>query len=151
MVNVLYESAEIDDSDGVLESDLIYWTAATVELVPDAPSSITIIITDDAFIRKLNSEYRSKDYPTDVLSFPADDNDQSGLEFECEESCVPGEVYISIDTARRQAVEFGVTVRDEVKRLLIHGLLHLSGYDHERSAEDERIMSGMEDLILSKI
>lgn len=82
---------------------------------------INIIFTDDASIKNLNSRYRHRRRATDVLAFPADP--ELGL---------LGEVYVSIDTARKQARQYGSAMTDEVLRLVCHGLLHLCGYDHHR-------------------
>ena len=89
---------------------------------------INIIFTDDAYIEKLNTAYRRRKRPTDVLSFPADPDEG-----------ILGEIYISIDTARRQAVEYGATVQEEVLRLVSHGSLHLCGYDHHRKPDTARM------------
>ena len=82
-------------------------------------SSATIAFVSDKTIRQLNREFRGVDKATDVLSFPADD--ESNL----------GDVAISVDTAAEQAKENGLTFDEEVAQLILHGLLHLSGYDHE--------------------
>lgn len=89
---------------------------------------VNIIFTDDAYIEKLNTAYRRRKRPTDVLSFPADPDEG-----------ILGEIYISIDTARRQAVEYGATVREEILRLVGHGALHLCGYDHHRKQDTARM------------
>lgn len=80
------------------------------------------VITGDKEIRRLNRQFRKKDESTDVLSFPSGSNGSSWL----------GEVVISIDRAREQAQEFGHSTADEVRVLMLHGLLHLSGMDHAR-------------------
>jgi probable rRNA maturation factor len=82
---------------------------------------IELILTDDEEIKKLNKEYRNKDKPTDVLSFPLEEMPGMPL----------GSIVISIDTAKKGAQEHGHSVEDEIKLLFIHGLLHLLGYDHE--------------------
>jgi len=79
------------------------------------------LITDDRELLRLNSQFLAKDYPTDVLSFPSPDE---GEEL--------GELAISSDRAFEQAAEFGHTVEDEIRILMLHGVLHLMGYDHER-------------------
>ena len=79
-------------------------------------------------MQRLNRRWRGKNRPTDVLSFP---QDADGL---------LGDVVISVETARRQAIEQRTTVGREADRLLIHGLLHLLGYDHERSPAEARRM-----------
>lgn len=99
---------------------------------------VNIIITDDAALRTLNKTYRSLSRSTDVLSFPADSD-----------LGILGEVYISADTARRQAREYGATLREEILRLVSHGVLHLCGYDHKK-ASDERLMKAREDTYLSR-
>ncbi|MDR2591820.1 MAG: rRNA maturation RNase YbeY [Chitinispirillales bacterium] len=85
--------------------------------------STTVVLCSDYMIRKLNREYRGKDKATDVLSFCFGDDD------------LLGEVYISPQRAKVQARRYGVSYDDELKRLLIHGLLHLMGYDHIKRAD----------------
>jgi probable rRNA maturation factor len=83
---------------------------------------VDVLLAGDRTLRRLNRTFRGKDKATDVLSFPA-----AG---ELGESC-GGDLAISVDTAGRQAAEHGHSLRDEVRVLLLHGLLHLSGMDHE--------------------
>jgi probable rRNA maturation factor len=78
-----------------------------------------VLITGDAELRRLNRQFRNKDYPTDVLSFPAATPDSLG------------DLAISLGRARAQAREFGHTVEDEIRILMLHGVLHLLGMDHE--------------------
>jgi len=85
--------------------------------------SATIILCSDYMIRKLNRQYRGKDKATDVLSFHLGDDD------------LLGEIYISLQRAKVQARRYGISYDDELKRLLIHGLLHLMGYDHIKRAD----------------
>jgi probable rRNA maturation factor len=87
---------------------------------------VTIVFVADAAIKKLNRQFRGKDYATDVLSFPAQQE-----EFEQELKTSLGEVVISLDRAAAQAKENGLTFTHEVEQLILHGLLHLCGYDHE--------------------
>ena len=79
----------------------------------------TIAFVSDQSIRRLNRQFRGIDKATDVLSFPADDSDNLG------------DIAISVETAARQAKENGLEFDDEVAQLILHGLLHLCGYDHE--------------------
>jgi probable rRNA maturation factor len=94
-------------------------------------TEVSLLLSDDATIQQLNRQYRDMDCPTDVLSFPQEDTK------------VLGDVVISLETAARQAVEYGTTLQEEVERLLAHGILHLFGYDHE-TAEDASIMEARE-------
>jgi probable rRNA maturation factor len=90
---------------------------------------IVCLIADDRELRKLNREFRGKDYATDVLSFPSDSANGAGL----------GEIAISIDRAAMQAAEHGHSIADELRILMLHGALHLAGFDHETdSGEMER-------------
>jgi len=82
-------------------------------------SSATIAFVSDSRIRKLNQQFRGIDKATDVLSFPADEPDNLG------------DVAISVETATKQAKDNGLSLDDEIAQLILHGLLHLSGYDHE--------------------
>ncbi|MCB0360456.1 MAG: rRNA maturation RNase YbeY [Bdellovibrionales bacterium] len=85
---------------------------------------LSVVITDDEEIRDLNRSYRGKDKPTDVLSFPTPE-----VPSECLTTL--GDVVVSLPTALRQAEELEVTPAEELLRLLIHGVLHLCGYEHE--------------------
>ena len=90
-------------------------------------SELSILLTVDAEIKKLNKNYRGKDYPTDVLSFPINQSltKLSGA------AGLLGDIAISVPMASRQARKFSLTVSEEIKRLVLHGVLHLRGYDHE--------------------
>ena len=88
---------------------------------------IELIVTDNKTIQKLNSEYRSKNKVTDVLSFPID----SAFEEEIIPGMPLGSIVISADLVKEKSTEFGHTIQDELSLLFIHGLLHLLGFDHE--------------------
>jgi len=101
----------------------------------DTDAGVTIVLCSDYIIRKHNLKYRNKDKITDVLSFRFGDPD------------LLGEVYISLKRAKIQASKYGVTYKAELKRLLVHGLLHLAGYDHEKD-EDREVMEERESMYL---
>ena len=84
-------------------------------------SSATIAFVSDKTIRQLNRQFRGVNQATDVLSFPTEDGDEKNL----------GDIAISVDTATTQAKQNGLTLEEELAQLILHGLLHLSGYDHE--------------------
>ena len=94
---------------------------------------VEIVLADDPTIRDLNRTYRSSDRPTDVLAFSMREGEGAQLT-----PSLLGEVYISLDRAQDQAQEYGVSFDEEVARLVIHGLLHLLGYNHStmRSREE---------------
>lgn len=105
---------------------------ATLDATGHASASLAIAFVRDRMIRDLNRTYRSKDYATDVLSFPADDEqtDQKTDAFD-EAASFIGDVVISTDAALRQAGDANHTFEREVSELVLHGTLHLCGYDHE--------------------
>jgi rRNA maturation RNase YbeY len=122
--------------------------SAAAEMLDLKDASITIVMTGDQYMRKINREFRGHDEPTDVISFSNRDNPFPAVDDTCEEI---GDIYISIDRADRQSQEYRVTLQDELKRLIVHGMLHLVGYDHERSDEDEKIMLRKEEEICRSI
>ena len=107
--------------------------------------NLTIILTDNSYIHSINRDYRKKDRPTDVISFSNRDNPFPEIEGHAEDL---GDIYISLEKAEEQASEFEVSLTDEVKRLVIHGLLHLLGYDHEKSEKAAKEMQLIEDELL---
>ena len=103
-----------------------------------ADAELSVLLVSDPVMRELNRRWRGRDRPTDVLSFAQAEGplDPPGA--------LLGDVVISVDTARRQAAERATPLARESERLLIHGLLHLLGYDHERSEAEARRMQRRE-------
>ncbi len=97
---------------------------------------LSVLLTTDAEMQQLNLSFRNKNTPTDVLSFPAAPYEGGPR--------LAGDLALSIETAQRQAAEFGHSLMEEVEILLLHGLLHLAGFDHEtdsgRMARRERLL-----------
>ena len=104
---------------------------------------------DNEFIHNINRDYRHIDRPTDVISFAFLDGDENKDKiFQSNAMVVLGEIYISFDKAREQALAYGHSLDRELKFLFVHGLLHLLGYDH-MTKEDEKIMFALQDEILA--
>jgi probable rRNA maturation factor len=101
-------------------------------------ADLSVVLTSDDQIRELNREWRGKDRATDVLSFSQIEGEGPAARR------VLGDVVISLDTAARQAAELGHDLEHEVSRLLVHGVLHLLGYDHERGGAAARRMEAEE-------
>ena len=97
-----------------------------LRVVGKSDRDATIVFVSDDAIRKLNRQFRGKNYATDVLSFPS-----SAEPFEVDGQKQLGEVVISVQRAAAQARSNGLSFASEVKQLILHGLLHLAGYDHE--------------------
>lgn len=98
---------------------------------------LSVLLTDDATIHRLNRQHRGKNHATDVLAFPLMDPDDEPLQ--TLEGGALGDVVISLDTAQRQAGRAGQELLAEVRALLAHGILHLLGYDHQTDAEEREM------------
>jgi len=101
-------------------------TAKALKVVPAKGAGVTVAFVSDRAMRELNRRWRGNGGTTDVLSFPAGQD-----EFEKVEGLRLGDVVISVEQAARQAEEHGLSFEREVAQLILHGLLHLCGYDHE--------------------
>lgn len=115
----------------------------------DAEVSVSFVSNNE--IKNLNKIYRNKDSVTDVLSFPLTGDDGT-VEVNPETGAVQlGDVVISLETAVKQAQNFGHSLEREVGFLTVHSMLHLLGYDHETSQLDQRIMREKEESVLEKL
>jgi probable rRNA maturation factor len=108
-------------------------------------AELSLLLVSDAVMRRLNREWRGKDHPTDVLSF-AQAAGTGGAP-----PGLLGDVVISVDTARRQAAARAASLGSELDRLLIHGVLHLLGYDHDRSPTEARRMQRRERVLARRL
>ena len=111
--------------------------AALLDALKQEQAEVTVALVGDAEMRPLNRKYRKQNKTTDVLSFIADEALPGG-------GRLLGDIVISVEQARRQAAQRGKTLKSEMTLLLIHGLLHLLGYDHERSGRQAKIMARWE-------
>ena len=109
--------------------------------------AIGIVFCDDEFIHKVNKEYRGMDRPTDVISFALYSDDPNSPDLEEIEL---GEIIVSIDTAKKQAVEGKHSLEKEVYYLIAHGILHLLGFDHQ-AQEEYNFMVSVQNEVLKKI
>ena len=113
-------------------------------------SEVSVTLCDNAYIRNLNRNYRNKDSHTDVLSFPIYDNGEFDMS-ECISGAMLGDIVISIERAKEQAKEIGHAFLREIAFLTVHSTLHLLGYDHERSAEEDELQCKIQSEIVEKI
>ena len=123
-------------------------TLAYEEIDDDCEVSVTFV--DNEEIREINRKFRNIDRATDVLSFPLFDED--GMDAHVEElDCMLGDIVLSLERAREQAAEFGHSFAREVAFLTVHSMLHLLGYDHELSDEDDADMRRRQTEIVEKM
>jgi len=135
-------SAEVDLSrvgEAPAQADIQADAEALLVAAKLPETELSLVICDDPTIQALNARWRGKDEPTDVLSFPQDDE------------IVLGDLVISVDTALRQARERGHDLRCELRVLLVHGLLHLLGYDHETGPADFDEMMDAEQRLMRRL
>lgn len=113
----------------------------------DDPLEISVVLADDATVQALNRDWRGKDKPTNVLSFATLDDDEAPV--------VPGaplllgDIILAYGTCRAEADELGKPLRDHLSHLVVHGVLHLLGYDHEEDEAEAEEMEALETSILA--
>jgi len=145
LVNNLQEKVSVEDEMVHLLAGVV--NEALVSEGADKDAEVSLVFVDDNYIAQLNKQYRGKDGPTDVLSFAMQEGPaMPGGEGEI----LLGDVVISLETARRQAEEYGHGLAREVAYLTVHGVLHLLGYDHETEA-DKRVMRQKEEAVLDRM
>ncbi len=105
------------------------------------PGLVSVALSSDAVVSELNGRFRGKPKPTNVLSFPAGDGAPDGY---------IGDIVLGLETVKREATEQGIPLEHHVQHLVVHGVLHLLGYDHEAAVDAER-MEAVEIDILSKL
>ena len=139
---------EVENFENNYEQDftaIIEQALKTLKIEDDV--EVSCVLVDDERIHEINREYRHIDRSTDVISFAMEDNDQFYVEG------MPrtlGDIFISVDHAKKQAEEYGHSLRREMCFLFTHGILHLLGYDH-MTDEQEKEMFGLQDEILGAL
>ena len=116
----------------------------------DGPAEISVIFVDNARIQQLNKQYRDKDMPTDVLSFPLGEDGKYDVD-EANGCKVLGDIVISMERAMEQAELYGHSLQREVAYLTVHSMLHLLGYDHEASGLQAVHMREKEEAVLIQL
>ncbi len=139
------EEALLAFSTPVLEAAAAYLAAEEKQPLPKMPPELSLVFTDDASMRAINAEWRNQDKPTNVLSFPA---------FPVKPGAMPGpmlgDIIVARETLEREAVELEKSFDAHLTHLLVHGFLHLFGYDHMQDDEAER-MESLETRILARL
>jgi probable rRNA maturation factor len=124
---------------------------STVEELANARLHTSVLFTSDEQIHALNKEWRGRDKPTNVLSFPMLAREEL-LDLQPEGPPVMlGDIALAHATCKREAKDKSITIHDHAAHLIVHGLLHLAGYDHETSDADAEKMEALEVQILAKL
>jgi probable rRNA maturation factor len=118
-------------------------------LAIDRQAEVSVVFADDEYIRELNRQFRGKDCPTDVLSFALNEGDEPEI-VDGPEEILLGDIVISLETAVRQAEDFGHSLERELAYLTVHGVLHLVGFNHE-AEEAKAAMRQQEEHILALV
>lgn len=127
-------------AETALEEDVQLWAQdifKTTSLTIEKDTFFSVLLCDDMHIKTLNSTYRGKNKPTNILSFPNDEEDDD------EEGIYLGDLIISTTTMARESAEMNIPIADHWRHIIIHGILHLLGHDHEDEAEAE-VMENLE-------
>ena len=132
----------------ITEKDIRSITEKAATLAGLENCTVTVILTDNEYIRRINNKYRNRDAATDVITFANRDMEFPEIGSELEDL---GDIYISIEKAAEQSREYGISLLDELKRLVVHGILHCAGYDHEKSGQEAQLMEKKEEDILRQI
>ena len=132
------------DINGFKESTVRQEAEALLQITDKIHYEVSILLTDDSTIQEINNTWRHKNKATNVLSFPMDDKDDTIQP-------MLGDIIISIDTAKREALTKHHSLQTYLTRLLVHGFVHLLGYDHEESAEAYEEMVALEQDYLQKL
>jgi probable rRNA maturation factor len=143
----LWDRSPVSD-DALVRAALAAYAAAS-PLGAEA-CQVTLVLADDAELKRLNREWRGIDAPTNVLSFPAGADPAEPSSEETGEPSPLGDVVLAFETAAKEATEAGVTLSDHVVHLTVHGVLHLLGFDHEDEDEAEE-MEALERKILASL
>ena len=136
-IGILDETGELDSKTKSRIKKIAHLVLKEQDVPGDCELSITFI--DDTQMRELNRTYRKIDRTTDVLSFPQSE----GPDF-----TILGDIIISLDTAERHSKSYGVTLHEELKKLIVHGILHLLGHDHKKKKETEIMREREKELSL---
>ena len=134
-----YFTTEEIESPNIQEEKIQEWIQKIVKEYSKKTGDITYVFTSDSYILKINQQYLQHDYYTDIITFDYSEND-----------IISGDLFISLDTVRSNAKKYNVTFLEELHRVIIHGILHLLGFNY-KTEEENLQMRGLENKALEKL
>jgi probable rRNA maturation factor len=145
-IDIFDEVDELSQDDIAEIENLINFAATKEKVEPGSEVSVTFVSSEK--IHEINREYRDKDRPTDVISFALEEMGEGEMEIVGTDiPRVLGDIIISTEKAREQAVEYNHSVMRELGFLAVHGFLHLLGYDHENEEDEKRMFSRQREIL----
>lgn len=150
MIVELYDEQQtLTDELTQMVQDVLAYAADYLELEENC--AMSVIIVDNKEIQNINREYRQKDAVTDVISFALEESvvedDFSAIQEVMDESRELGDIFVSFQRAQEQAVEYGHSFKRELGFLVVHGFLHLNGYDHMTDEEEAEMFNLQRDIL----
>lgn len=146
LIDITDETNQLSPDELQLVERLLIYASEQENIDQNAEVSVTIVTNED--IHQINKEYRGIDRPTDVISFALEESNDGEPEIFGEGiPRVLGDIIISIDKAKEQAIEYGHTLEREIGFLLVHGFLHLLGYDHMDEKEEKKMFSRQNEIL----
>ncbi|MDN6194025.1 MAG: rRNA maturation RNase YbeY [Alkalibacterium sp.] len=142
------ETNQINEKNKTMMEAILQFSAKKLSIPENAEISISVVENDK--IREINKEYRKKDAVTDVISFALEDDEDIFMTLDALDTDIPrdlGDIFLSYDKAVEQATEYGHSFDRELGFLLVHGFLHLNGYDHMTEADEKEMFALQEEIL----
>lgn len=145
-IDIIDEMNELTEEQKEMVEEVLNYAAEKENVEENSEVSITIV--NNKQIQEINKMYRSKDEPTDVISFAMEELGEGEIEITGEGiPCVLGDIIISLEKVKEQAEEYNHTYSRELGFLVVHGFLHLLGYDHQNEDDEKRMFSRQRELL----
>ncbi|GEK90650.1 rRNA maturation RNase YbeY [Alkalibacterium kapii] len=142
------ETKQITETKREMMEAILEFAAGKLSIPENAEISISVV--ENEKIREINRDYRNKDAVTDVISFALEDDEDIFMTLDTLDTAIPrdlGDIFLSYDKAVEQAAEYGHSVDRELGFLLVHGFLHLNGYDHMAEADEKEMFALQEEIL----
>lgn len=146
LIDIKDNTDELSEEYFTLTENLLQFAAKQEKISEEAEVSVTFVTNEE--IQQINKEYRGIDRPTDVISFALEEQGEEEIEIKgIDMPRILGDIIISVEKVKEQAEEYGHSFERELGFLLVHGFLHLLGYDHMNEADEKRMFSRQEEIL----